>query len=72
MSNKLGGGGGSRQPTIIPATNDIRQRVLSARRLRVKTFQNQLADAQQTIAVSLSNLIYNKSYFLLKLIYNRN
>ncbi|XP_065359216.1 GATOR2 complex protein WDR24 [Calliphora vicina] len=42
--------GGTRQPTIIPATNEVRQRVLSARRLRMKTYQNQLADAQQTIA----------------------
>ncbi|XP_037807218.1 lebercilin-like protein [Lucilia sericata] len=41
---------GTRQPAIIPATNEVRQRVLSARRLRMKTYQNQLADAQQTIA----------------------
>lgn len=44
--------GNGRQPTIIPATNEVRQRVLSARRLRMKTYQNQLADAQQTISVS--------------------
>lgn len=30
--------------------NDVRQRVLSARRLRMKTLQNQLADAQQHIS----------------------
>lgn len=47
-----GGGGGMRQAAFIPATNEVRQRVLSARRLRMKTYQNQLADAQQTIAVS--------------------
>lgn len=41
-----------RQAAFIPATNEVRQRVLSARRLRMKTYQNQLADAQQTIAVS--------------------
>ena len=46
-------GSNSRQPTIIPATNEVRQRVLSARRLRMKTFHNQLADAQQTITVSI-------------------
>ena len=61
MSNKFVGGGGTRQPTIIPATNDVRQRVLSARRLRVKTFQNQLADAQQTIAVSFLSSLIKKS-----------
>lgn len=35
----------------MPVNSEVRQRVLSARRLRAKTFQNQLADAQQTIAV---------------------
>ncbi|XP_075162470.1 uncharacterized protein LOC142235118 [Haematobia irritans] len=45
-----GKGGYNRQPGIIPATNEVRQRVLSARRLRMKTYQNQLANAQQTIA----------------------
>ncbi|XP_054732519.1 lebercilin [Anastrepha obliqua] len=40
----------SRHATLIPATTEVRQRVLSARRLRMKTYQNQLADAQQTIA----------------------
>ncbi|XP_059226802.1 lebercilin-like protein [Stomoxys calcitrans] len=43
-------GGCNRPPAIIPATNEVRQRVLSARRLRIKTYQNQLANAQQTIA----------------------
>lgn len=47
----------TRQPAIIPATNEVRQRVLSARRLRMKTYQNQLADAQQTIAVSLKTYV---------------
>lgn len=49
MDNKSGC---IRQPALIPATNEVRQRVLSARRLRMKTYQNQLANAQQTIAVS--------------------
>ncbi|XP_055909182.1 lebercilin-like protein [Eupeodes corollae] len=39
-----------RHSAFIPATTEVRQRVLSARRLRVKTFQNQLADAQQHIS----------------------
>uniref|UniRef100_A0A1I8M498 Lebercilin domain-containing protein n=1 Tax=Musca domestica TaxID=7370 RepID=A0A1I8M498_MUSDO len=45
-----GKNGCMRQPALIPATNEVRQRVLSARRLRIKTYQNQLANAQQTIA----------------------
>ncbi|XP_073836131.1 uncharacterized protein isoform X1 [Musca autumnalis] len=48
MDGKVGGC--MRQPALIPATNEVRQRVLSARRLRMKTYQNQLANAQQTIA----------------------
>lgn len=48
----VGRGPAVRQPSVVPVNNEIRQRVLSARRLRMKTFQNQLADAQQTIAVS--------------------
>ncbi|XP_055843257.1 lebercilin-like protein [Episyrphus balteatus] len=39
-----------RHSVFIPATTEVRQRVLSARRLRMKTFQNQLADAQQHIS----------------------
>ncbi|KAL9907500.1 uncharacterized protein ACN427_003629 isoform 1-T3 [Glossina fuscipes fuscipes] len=46
----VGRGPAVRQPSVVPVNNEIRQRVLSARRLRMKTFQNQLADAQQTIA----------------------
>ncbi|XP_036338173.1 lebercilin-like [Rhagoletis pomonella] len=51
-AGNVGGAGGNmgRHSTLIPATTEVRQRVLSARRLRMKTFQNQLADAQQTIA----------------------
>ncbi|XP_062128259.1 uncharacterized protein LOC133840445 isoform X1 [Drosophila sulfurigaster albostrigata] len=45
-------GGGMRQPTMVPSNtnSDIHQRVMSARNLRVKTFQNQLTDAQAEIA----------------------
>lgn len=43
-----------RQPGIIRANNEVRQRVLSARRLRMKTYHNQLTDAQQTINVCLA------------------
>ncbi|XP_034481807.1 probable protein phosphatase DDB_G0282105 [Drosophila innubila] len=45
--------GGMRQPSLVPSntnTSDIHQRVMSARNLRAKTFQNQLADAQAEIA----------------------
>ncbi|XP_017862599.1 PREDICTED: lebercilin isoform X2 [Drosophila arizonae] len=43
---------GLRQPSMVnnKATSDIHQRVMSARNLRVKTFQNQLADAQAEIS----------------------
>ncbi|CAD7002698.1 unnamed protein product [Ceratitis capitata] len=51
INNHQGAGGSmGRHATLIPATTEVRQRVLSARRLRMKTFQNQLVDAQQTIA----------------------
>ncbi|KAL7732296.1 hypothetical protein ACLKA6_018522 [Drosophila palustris] len=44
--------GGMRQPSLVPSNtnSDIHQRVMSARNLRAKTFQNQLADAQAEIA----------------------
>lgn len=44
--------GGMRQPSMVPHNNssDIHQRVMSARNLRAKTFQNQLTDAQTEIA----------------------
>ncbi|KAH8365561.1 hypothetical protein KR093_002006, partial [Drosophila rubida] len=44
--------GGIRQPAMVPSNtnSDIHQRVMSARNLRVKTFQNQLTDAQAEIA----------------------
>ncbi|EDV97784.1 GH17057 [Drosophila grimshawi] len=44
--------GAMRQATMVPnnTTSDIHQRVMSARNLRAKTFQNQLADAQAEIA----------------------
>lgn len=51
-----------RQAAFIPATNEVRQRVLSARRLRMKTYQNQLADAQQTIAVSSKFCLFIRNF----------
>lgn len=63
-SSKYSAGGIYRKPDImkqasfIPGTtNDIRQRVLSARRLRVKSLQNQLAAAQHTINVNLVEVL---------------
>uniref|UniRef100_A0A0K8UNL7 Lebercilin n=2 Tax=Bactrocera latifrons TaxID=174628 RepID=A0A0K8UNL7_BACLA len=50
LSHQGAGASMGRHATLIPATTEVRQRVLSARRLRMKTFQNQLVDAQQTIA----------------------
>ncbi|KAH8302569.1 hypothetical protein KR044_008278, partial [Drosophila immigrans] len=49
---KNGGVGAMRQPAMVPnnTNSDIHQRVMSARNLRVKTFQNQLTDAQAEIA----------------------
>lgn len=41
---------GARAPGIIPAVNDVRQRVMSAKVLRMKQMQNQLTDARQHIA----------------------
>lgn len=43
---------GNRTATIMGGTNDVRQRVISAKMLRVKQLQNQLNDARQHIAVS--------------------
>ncbi|XP_037939816.1 lebercilin-like protein [Teleopsis dalmanni] len=48
--SRAGRAGPGRTASLIPASTEVRKRVLSARRLRVKTFQNQLADAQQTIS----------------------
>ncbi|KAH8268761.1 hypothetical protein KR018_003552, partial [Drosophila ironensis] len=44
--------GSMRAPSMVPPQthSEIHQRVMSARNLRVKTFQNQLADAQAEIA----------------------
>nr|XP_014088784.2 lebercilin [Bactrocera oleae] len=50
LSHQGAGASMGRHATLLPATTEVRQRVLSARRLRMKTFQNQLVDAQQTIA----------------------
>ncbi|KAH8379675.1 hypothetical protein KR009_006483, partial [Drosophila setifemur] len=48
---KGSGNGNLRQPAIVHQNHsEIHQRVMSARNLRAKTFQNQLADAQAEIA----------------------
>lgn len=41
-----------RNPTLVPAVSEIKQRVLSARMLRIKQLQNQVSEAQHRIAVS--------------------
>ncbi|XP_063698062.1 lebercilin-like protein [Culicoides brevitarsis] len=41
---------GNRAASIIAGSNDVRQRVISAKMLRVKQLQNQLNDARQHIA----------------------
>lgn len=41
-----------RAPGLIPANNEFRQRVASAKVLRMKQLQNQLTDARHHIAVS--------------------
>lgn len=43
-----------RQPAIVPAVSEVRQRVISARVQRVKHLQNQLSEAHQQIS-ELSN-----------------
>ena len=45
-----------RQAGIMHGNNDVRQRVISARLLRVKNLQNQLNDAMQHIAVGVSSV----------------
>ncbi|EDW79404.1 uncharacterized protein Dwil_GK20432 [Drosophila willistoni] len=51
MKSSSHGSSGIRQPSMVPQnTSEIHQRVMSARNLRMKTFQNQLADAQAEIA----------------------
>lgn len=44
-----------RRQSGMPINSEVRLRILSARRLRAKTMQNELADAQQTIEVSAVN-----------------
>lgn len=41
-----------RNPTLVPVVSEIKQRVMSARMLRMKQFQNQLGEAHQRISVS--------------------
>lgn len=42
---------GNRTSSLIPVGNEVKQRVLSAKLLRMKQTQNQLNDARQHIAV---------------------
>lgn len=41
-----------RNPTLVPAVSEIKQRVSSARLLRMKQLQNQISEAHHRIAVS--------------------
>jgi hypothetical protein len=43
-----------RNPSLVPAVSEIKQRVISARLLRMKQLQNQIGEAQHRIAVSFS------------------
>lgn len=45
-----------RNPCLIPAVSEVKQRVISARLLRMKQLQNQIGEAQHRIAVSLEGL----------------
>lgn len=42
----------NRNPSLVPAVSEIKQRVLSARMLRLKQLQNQIGEYQHRIAVS--------------------
>lgn len=41
-----------RNPSLVPAVSEIKQRVISARLLRMKQMQNQIGEAHHRIAVS--------------------
>lgn len=41
-----------RNPSLVPAVSEIKQRVMSARMLRLKQLQNQIGEFQHRIAVS--------------------
>lgn len=41
-----------RNPSLVPAVSEIKQRVMSARVLRMKQLQNQVGEAHHRIAVS--------------------
>lgn len=42
-----------RNPSLVPAVSEIKQRVVSARLLRMKQLQNQIGEASHRISVSL-------------------
>lgn len=41
-----------RNPSLVPAVSEIKQRVISARLLRMKQMQNQIGEAHHRLAVS--------------------
>lgn len=46
-----------RNPSLVPAVSEIKQRVISARLLRMKQLQNQVGEAHHRIAVSVNEFI---------------
>lgn len=46
----------ARTPSLVPAVSEIKQRVISARLLRMKQLQNQIGEAHHRIAVSFDFL----------------
>jgi hypothetical protein len=47
-----------RNPVLVPAVSEIKQRVSSARLLRIKQLQNQIGEAHHRVAVSCFVVIY--------------
>lgn len=45
-----------RNASLVPAVSEIKQRVISARLLRMKQLQNQIGEAHHRIAVSCENI----------------
>lgn len=50
-----------RNPSLVPAVSEVKQRVISARLLRMKQLQNQIGESHHRIAVSC--IIKLNSYF---------
>lgn len=49
--------------TLVPAVSEIKQRVTSARMLRMKQLQNQIGEAHHRISVSLTHHGLNRLPF---------